>query len=223
MYRNPLFHALNRKKMPVVVLSITCVVPKGVTVKRMKLSVLLLVMLFPTLLWAVTISDVDVPEQVHISGYDSPLVLNGAGVRKKFFISIYVGALYLPQRQQGTGQLLQSPPANRVLMHFVYSKVAKRKVDDTWREGFDLNLDAPTREAMATRLEQFVGLFNDLAEGDRVWIDFVPGRGTQVSINEKVRGTIEGDDFNAALLAIWFGREPVSESLKNAMLGVDTP
>ena len=151
------------------------------------------------------------------------LVLNGAGVRVKFIFDVYVGALYLPAPSRQAETLLATPTANRVSMHFVYSRVAKHKIDEGWREGFEANLDAASRGAVAARLERFVDLFPDLVEGDRVWIDFVPGLGTRVSINGESRGVIEGDDFNAALLTIWLGREPVSEALKNAMLGVDTP
>ena len=114
-----------------------------------------------------------------------------------------------------------TPTANRVLMHFVYSRVAKRKMDDAWREGFENNLTAAQHVDVKERLERFVAMFGDMHEGDQVWLDYVPGSGTRVSINGVLQGTIAGADFNAALLAVWLGRYPVSESLKNAMVGVD--
>ena len=40
------------------------------------------------------IAGVDVPQTVTIENKN--LVLNGAGIRKKLFIKVYVGALYLP-------------------------------------------------------------------------------------------------------------------------------
>ena len=61
-----------------------------------------------------------------------------------------------------------------------------------------------------------------MREGDQVWLDYVPGSGTSVLVNGDVRGVIPGSDFNAALLSVWLGREPVSESLKKAMVGDDT-
>ncbi|MDJ0739808.1 MAG: chalcone isomerase family protein [Gammaproteobacteria bacterium] len=170
---------------------------------------------------AVEVAGVNVPDRVVIDGADQPLLLNGAGIRKKFFISVYVGALYLAERQDDVQRLLAAPPANRVLMHFVYSTVAKRKLDEAWRDGFADNLDAAALAAVAERLETFVGLFGDMRDGDHVWLDFVPGQGTAVRINGELRGTIAGDDFNAALLAVWLGPRPVSEALKKAMVGDD--
>src|ERR1700749_1889311 len=40
-----------------------------------------------------TVGGVDVPDTANVA--DTPLVLNGAGVRVKFFFKIYVGGLYL--------------------------------------------------------------------------------------------------------------------------------
>jgi len=170
---------------------------------------------------AFQVAGVDIPETAVINGLDRPLVLNGAGVRKKLFISVYVAALYLPQRQTGVGDLLSDPPPNRVAMHFVYSEVAKRKLDEGWIEGFGQNLTAQRLVAVQSRLQRFIALFGDMYRGDRVWLDYVPGRGTVVTVNDEVRGDIEGADFNAALLAVWLGDEPVSSSLKKALLGTD--
>jgi hypothetical protein len=66
-------------------------------------------------------------------------------------------------------------------------------------------------------------LFRTLREGDEVWLDHLPGKGTRVSINGQVSGWVPGQDFNAALLSVWLGPEPVTSSLKKALLSADTP
>ena len=55
-------------------------------------------------------------------------------------------------------------------------------------------------------------------EGDVIVLD-LSSTGTQVSLNGKVLGTVEGAAFNQALLRVWLGKEPVDEALKKAMLG----
>lgn len=176
---------------------------------------------FPAL--ALELAGVQVPTEVTVEGRAMPLVLNGAGVRKKFFFSIYVGALYLPGTMRDAAAILSGPTANRVAMHFVYDHVSREKLDDAWREGFAANLSDTELAALAPRLAQFTGLFRDMAKGDRIWLDHLPGEGTRVSINGEPRGTIAGTDFNLALLKIWVGERPVTSALKNAMLGVDKP
>jgi hypothetical protein len=51
-------------------------------------------------------------------------------------------------------------------------------------------------------------------------LDWVPGAGTQVTIDGKAEGKpIEGEDFYRALLRIWLGDKPVQDDLKKALLG----
>lgn len=185
------------------------------------LCFLLALALLPGAGTTASIAGVELPDTVHIKGLERPLLLNGAGVRKKFFIAVYVGGLYLAERQTGVGSLLREPLANRVVMRFVYREVSRRQLEEGWREGFANNLPAETLAVLQQRLDRFVSLFGDMREGDTVWLDFVPGRGTEVTINGVARGTIAGDDFNLALLAVWLGDNPVTEALKNAMVGVD--
>jgi len=65
-------------------------------------------------------------------------------------------------------------------------------------------------------------MFPSLKEGDVVMLDYLPGKGTRVTIKGKVKGIIKGKDFNRALLDVWLGNKPADEDLKQAMLGNDT-
>ena len=55
--------------------------------------------------------------------------------------------------------------------------------------------------------------------GDEILLDYLPGRGTGVTVNGVERGVIAGKDFNDALLAVWPGEAPVSAEFKAALLG----
>lgn len=168
-----------------------------------------------------SLGGVTIAETVEADATTPRLMLNGAGIRKKFFISVYVAALYLPERHTDPGGLLAAPPPNRVTMHFVHTEVEKRKIDEGWRDGFGNNLRPEERAPLADRLERFIALFGDMREGDTIVLDYRPASGTSVTINGELRGTIEGADFNAGLLSVWLGPEPVTEGLKNDLLGVD--
>lgn len=45
-------------------------------------------------------------------------------------------------------------------------------------------------------------------KGDVIRLDYQPGRGTTVTIDNEPRGTIEGEDFMPAWLSIWLGARP---------------
>lgn len=166
------------------------------------------------------LAGVDIPESIELPGYEKPLILNGAGIRKKLFMSIYVAALYLPDRQSSAARILTSDTPKRLSMHFVYSEVSKSKMDGAWQSGFEDNSTKKEMPALQSRLDNFKSMFHDMREGDVVLLDFLPESGTSVSINKKVSGNIEGGDFARVLLAIWLGEEPVTSSLKQDLLGL---
>ena len=58
-------------------------------------------------------------------------------------------------------------------------------------------------------------------KGEVIRICYLPGAGTEVRINGERRGNVEGETFFHALLAIWLGAHPVSNDLKQGMLGID--
>ncbi len=165
------------------------------------------------------LAGVEIEEQATISGVEKPLLLNGAAIRYKFFFKIYIGALYLPEKTREAKTILQGNQANRVLMHFIYDEVPAKKLVDAWHQGFSDNVTGQQLDILKPRLEEFNSLFGDLYKGNVVLLDYVPGEGTRVNIRGKQVGLIAGADFNRALLSVWLGEEPVTEELKQGMLG----
>ncbi|MGD2137074.1 MAG: chalcone isomerase family protein [Gammaproteobacteria bacterium] len=165
------------------------------------------------------IAGIEIQDTYTLPGSDSILRLNGAGIREKFFLDIYIGALYLPSTSADVDTILNDNQAASVLMHFLYSEVSKQKITDGWKDGLDDNLGKEQMAALAPRLEKFNSLFRTVHEGDEIRIDYLPESGTNVRINGEWRGAVEGNDFFRALLRIWLGSDPVSKPLKQAMLG----
>ncbi len=56
--------------------------------------------------WARDVAGVNVAETVSAEG--KTLKLNGAGIRKKFIIKVYVGALYLEETSTNAGEIVKS-------------------------------------------------------------------------------------------------------------------
>jgi len=168
---------------------------------------------------AMEIEGVEIPDTVSLPNSDTTLVLNGAGIREKFFMDIYIGALYLESKTNDVNTIMNDTGAASVLMHFLYSEVSKEKLTDGWTEGFEKNLSRTTMQAIEERVTIFNKLFQTVHEGDVIRLDYLPESGTQVRINGEWRGKVEGNDFFRALLAIWLGEKPVTKSLRKDMLG----
>jgi len=170
---------------------------------------------------AITIDGTEIPDTVTIPDSGATLLLNGAGIREKFFVDIYVGALYLEKKMRDPAAILADNGPAGILMHFTYSEVSREKIIEGWEDGLADNLSAERMHSIKPRLEEFNALFRTVVKGDVIHIDYVPDSGTQVRINDELRGTVEGNDFFRDLLRIWLGTEPASKSLKHDMLGLD--
>ena len=167
--------------------------------------------------FALTVEGVNVPESITVA--DTPLVLNGAGVRKRLFFKVYVGALYLPAKQTTVAGALGASGPKSVRLHFLYKELEAKKLTDAWTEGFKNNNTDAEFEALGARLDQFNGMFRSVKQGETIFVDLLPSGETRVSINDEARGSVSGADFQQALLKIWLGDEPADADLKRGMLG----
>ena len=166
---------------------------------------------------ALEVAGVDVPQSVTIE--NKALVLNGAGIRKKFFFKIYVGALYLPVKHTTVNSILNDAGGKRIVMSFLYKEVTAEDLVNGWNDGFTGNSSAKELKALQERINQFNSLFTTVHTGDEIRLDYLPGKGTQVSLNGTLKGSVPGEDFSKALLKIWLGSKPADKGLKKAWLG----
>ncbi len=145
------------------------------------------------------------------------LALNGLSVRTATLlkVKVYVIGLYLEERSQDDAAIISSKQRKRVVMHFVHhvDAVALRH---GWRHGFKKN--APDLEAVRVRLEALEGAMRDVNAGEQLLMDFV-GNDVEVRFNDELVATIEGREFQQALLSCWLGPKPLTEELKAGMLG----
>jgi len=185
---------------------------------RLKMTTLLLslMLLVPIAASAVELGGVNMEDKTVVNG--QTLVLNGAGVRKKFFIKVYVGGLYLPAKMSNPASILASDSPRRMVMHFVYS-VSKDQMCEAWQEGLDANTPNSSAEVKGG-FKTLCSLMDAIPKGNRLVVTYVPGTGTVVEVNGKVKGTIPGKATADAIVATWIGPKPaMGDDFKNAVLG----
>ncbi|MCG6938145.1 MAG: chalcone isomerase family protein [Gammaproteobacteria bacterium] len=182
--------------------------------------ILLFAALFSLSLNARQLDDVNFPDTVSLPGTDTAIHLNGMGYRTKFIFKVYVGGLYLQSKANSRDAVQALAGPKRVVMYIVYDEVGREKIINGWKEGFEDNTSDQQLEKLQSRLKVFSSYFPDLKAGDEILLDYIPARGTRVTINGEEKGVIAGADFYAALLDVWLGKEPADEYLKDAMLGL---
>ena len=169
---------------------------------------------------AAELSGVFIKDQI-IAENGETLLLNGVGLREKLWVDVYVGSLYLVTRTDNVADILSASHANRIQMDFVYKEVAKEKLLKAWKEGFTKNQDKETLSALQGRIDQFYSYFDqNVVAKDQYILDYIPGKGTTITKNNKVLGLIPGEDFKNALMEIWLGNFPADKGLKRGMLGL---
>ncbi|MCK4708025.1 MAG: chalcone isomerase family protein [Gammaproteobacteria bacterium] len=182
-----------------------------------QISLTILFILFSLSVQAKQIADVKINEQVTVA--DKLLTLNGAGMRTKFVFDIYVAAFYTADPVRNASQISDNNQPMRMAMHFVYGEVGKEKLTDGWDDGFEDNLSSAQLKKMESRIKLFNGMFETVKKGDVILLDYIPAKGTLVTINDKTKGVVTGFEFYQALLMIWLGDDPVGDDLKDALLG----
>ncbi len=169
---------------------------------------------------AAELAGVSIKDKITVENGET-LLLNGAGLREKFWLDIYVCSLYLANNSDNVAEILSAPYANRIQMDFVYKEVASKKLIKAWNEGFSKNQTSENLARLQHRIDQFNGYFKQNAvAGDQFILDYIPGKGTTVIKNNAPLGLIPGVDFKNALLEIWLGNFPADKNLKLGLLGL---
>jgi hypothetical protein len=178
---------------------------------------LLTVLFFATSAFALEVAGVNMSDTIKAGGND--LVLNGAGVRTKFFIKAYVGGLYLKQKSSDAEKIMAADEPMAVRLIMTSGLVTSDKMESAVREGFE-NSTKGNIAPIKDKIEAFINVFKaKLNKGDVFEFANVPGKGVEIYKNGSLASTIQGLDFKKALFGIWLCDKPAQADLKNKMLG----
>lgn len=166
------------------------------------------------------LAGVTVEPRTRVEGHE--LTLNGAGIRSRFMIKVYVAALYVADPSNKAAGLLGQHGAKRMMLTLLRDVSADTLLDGM-QAGLKKNLNADELSAIGPQNEQLSAIFRAVGEGkkgDRIALDWVPAQGTIIRINGVARGqAISGEVFYRSLLRIWLGDHPAQEDLRDDLLG----
>ncbi|MEO8133599.1 MAG: chalcone isomerase family protein [Betaproteobacteria bacterium] len=168
---------------------------------------------------AAEVTGVKVPDNATVGGQE--LVLNGAGMRSRLFLKVYIGALYLPRKTSSAAEILGGNQPRRMALA-LQRDVSADQLLEAVRAGLADNHSQAELDAIQTQVDQFLTIFKLVGQaktGQLITIDYTPADGTRISLDGAAKGTIAGEAFGKALFKTWLGEKPVQESLKKALLG----
>jgi len=172
---------------------------------------------------ALQMDGISLEESVLVAG--KSLKLNGAGISMRMIFKVYAMGLYLPNRQDTTRDVLQVDGPKRLLITMLRD-VSGTEFNDELRQYAAVESASTPAHILDNmlRLGQAIDRqANGLRKGDTLTLDWVPGTGTMVELNNKPLTTpLQDIAFYKALLNIWLGDKPADSRLKMKLLGQAT-
>ncbi len=158
----------------------------------------------------------DLPAELKIG--EDRLVLNGAGVRTKTFLQLYIAGLYLKQPSRDAAAIAKADEPMVLRIKITSGFVSQSKLVDSLNEGFQ-KATGGNPAAIQAEIEKFRACFaDDINKGDVFNLIYHPKLGVVVSKNGQTKGSIQGLAFKQALFNIWLCDEPADKTLKQALL-----
>lgn len=188
--------------------------------KKNILAISIAVLLFSNVSAQVTINGATLPAK--LTQLKPDLILNGGGVRTKFFMKVYVSGLYLTEKNSDPKAIINADQPMAVRMHIISSILTSANMTTAIQEGFDRSTGYNTKPIQA-KIDILLKVFNKepIKIGDVFDIYYVPKEGIKVFKNGILQGAaVPGMDIKRAIFGIWLCPDPVEEGLKKKMLGL---
>jgi len=147
------------------------------------------------------------------------LVLNGGGVRKKFFIDVYVAGLYLLEKGSNPQKIIPADETMAIRLYIISSLVKSKQMEEAIVEGFEKSTNGNVAP-IQPQVDEFISVFKDAVKKDDFYdLVYIAGKGVEVYKNGKFVFITKGLEFKRALFGIWLSERPVQKNLKKEMLG----
>lgn len=140
--------------------------------------------------------------------------MQGAGELRMYGFHLYDARLYVGPTGLSSKELTARPFA----LDIEYARAFKgTSMAQRGREQMD-DLKVASKAQTLAWEHELDKIFPDVQAGDHVIGIFVPEHGTTFYADDRVIGTIPGDDFARAFFSIWFDPKTAAPGLRNELL-----
>jgi len=183
-------------------------------IRHVQVGILCTLLLFPLLASALAPQDITFPDRVQVG----PALLPLSGTAPLHYLKlvpVYVAGLYLPEGVLSQHVLSDVP--KRLEIGYLVA-IRGRDFGTGAQPILERNQTSEEMARLQARIARINAAYRDVQPGDRYALTYLPGRGTELTLNRVPLVTLEGVDFAAAYFGIWLGRQPIDEGLKRALL-----
>ncbi|MFW6333666.1 MAG: chalcone isomerase family protein [Desulfosalsimonas sp.] len=171
---------------------------------------------------AAEVGDTTLPDEVRVEGEE--LVLNGAGIREKFYLDVYAAGLYLRQPEKDHKKIMAADETMALKIRILSSMIGSKKFKEAALEGFEEATDGNT-DPIQDEIDLFLSAFSEeIEKGDEFDIHYIRGEGTKVYKNQRddPEVVVPGMPVKQALFGIWISNrsEKNLQKLRKELLGL---
>ena len=153
------------------------------------------------------------PQSAAVPGVSAPkLALAGCASRRVLVLPMYDLRLYLPQRPATVPVAFDPATPKSVELQVTYPGYVPGSIPRSWRTRFEERRLAPALIADLDRVYQ------NLKGGDVLSIEYRPGRGSVVRLNDITQTVDRGPALIEALLDIWMGPRALNPEIRSQLL-----
>jgi len=156
------------------------------------------------------------------------LVLSGIGERAAFGFHGYSAALYMTKKGRTADEIyaVSGPKRMELRITLPMKSIGAAEFEKAITKGVERNCTEAEKAALGDRVHRLnanLDLVGSVKKGDVILIDYVPERGTTLSVNGKVFGdAVPGGDLYTAFLKVFLGEKVSDERLRAGLLGQTT-
>ena len=161
-------------------------------------------------------SEADRLRQADFPAQSHDLVLKNQAVLVYLWADVYAAALYTPE-DTGAKQAWSQQKSLRLALYY-FRNIDRGDVIKAATTALERQQTAATLTRLKPELDQLHARFRDIRSGDRYALDFRPGRGLNLEINDQVVFSSRDDELARAYLGIWLAPKGLSDSLRNSLL-----
>lgn len=165
---------------------------------------------------ALDVGGVKLDETQSVQG--TSLQLNGAGVRNKFFVDVYVAGLYLAKPSTSAEAIITSKELQSMRIVITSSQITRERLTDAITEGIQKSAGADFARYAPMLDQLWSALTFEVQKGDVFDFTYVPQQGVHFVRNGQTLRVMPEFEFKKVLFGIWLGEDPIQPSLKEDLL-----
>jgi len=171
---------------------------------------------------ATDLDGVRLDDSAQVAGRD--LKLNGAGLSLRLVFKVYAISLYLVEPRKTAEEVLNSDGPRRLAILMLRDvsgeEFGRAMADSVAEHAGSSSTAAPIDNGVLRVGLSIAAQARGLRKGDRLTMDWVPGVGAVIELNQKpLIAPVADQRFYTALLSVWLGAKPADPALKTKLLG----